>query len=83
MFAGQIGESNSTGGAGGGGGSFVAYRAPGEGTSFVDTDLIFAGGGGGGGAKLETSISKLCQGGNGNLEFKGGNSPDGYVPGAA
>ena len=82
IVPGQIGESNSTGGAGGGGGSFVAYRAAGEGTSFVDTDLIFAGGGGGGGTKMETSISKFCQGGNGNIEFKGGNSPDGYVPGA-
>ena len=82
IVPGQIGESNSTGGAGGGGGSFVAYRAPGEGTSFVDTDLIFAGGGGGGGAKMATSIAKLCTGGNGSLEFKGGNSPDGYVPGA-
>jgi hypothetical protein len=81
IVPGHVGEATSTGGAGGGGGSFVAYRSPGTGTSFIDTDLIFAGGGGGGGAKMANATG-IATGGNGSLEFKGGNSPDGYVPGA-
>ena len=81
IVPGHMGSADSFGGAGGGGGSFVAYRAPGAGTSFTDADLIFAGGGGGGGAKMANSIGRAT-GGNAGLEFKGENSPDGYRTGA-
>ena len=81
IVPGHMGSADSLGGAGGGGGSFVAYRPSGAGTSFTDADLIFAGGGGGGGAKMSTPTG-IAIGGNGGLEFKGENSPDGYRTGA-
>ncbi len=81
IVPGHMGSADSVGGAGGGGGSFVAWRSSGSGTSFTDADLILAGGGGGGASKMASSIYRVI-GGNGSLEFKGENSPDGYRTGA-